>query len=292
MVPDAFRSARALRAFNTVAVGFSLAAVTAAVFPQIFRGEPNVAFAVGLPTALFGMLWAQVLRRRPRVGAPERLHPGWVAAIPLALGNGAASASLLAGSTWGGFGNYAVGALAGATLGGIFWVPALVLTLVLLGPPIARSQRLAKQGLSGEDLGERNIGLSCAILSLVGLVGAPFIPADYVADPQVSVPTNFRFSGAQLVVTPNAWVVVALGVVGAVAGIAAVWLARAREARRRRFVAAALEGKVAGYRVDDTAQGKVLVRVAEGAGYRVADVEEEVFELDAEGRAVRHARAE
>jgi hypothetical protein len=188
-------------------------------------------------------------------------------------------------------GNYAVGALAGATLGAIFWVPALVLTLVLLGPPIARSQRLAKQGLAGEDLGERTVGLACVIMSLVGLVGALFIPPPYVSDPQISVPTNFSFSGAQAL-APNTWIVVGLGVVGAVAGIAAVWLARAREARRRRFVTAALEGKVAGYRVDETAQGKVLVRVAEGTGYRVADLEEDVFELDAEGRAVRQARAE
>jgi hypothetical protein len=41
-------------------------------------------------------------------------------------------------------------------------------------------------------------------------------------------------------------------------------------------------------RVDATEEGKVLVRiVAQGKGYRVADFEEDVFELDEHGEAVR-----
>ena len=51
----------------------------------------------------------------------------------------------------------------------------------------------------------------------------------------------------------------------------------------------AVGSHVKGYRVDTTDEGKVLVRIAaQGKGYRVADFEEEeVFELDAQGEALR-----
>jgi hypothetical protein len=50
----------------------------------------------------------------------------------------------------------------------------------------------------------------------------------------------------------------------------------------------AAASELAGYRVDTTAQGRVLVRIEPRAeGYRFADVEEELALLDAEGGAVR-----
>jgi hypothetical protein len=76
-----------------------------------------------------------------------------------------------------------------------------------------------------------------------------------------------------------------------VAGGVAAALAHARERRRRDFVARAEAGDVKGFRVDASAEGKVLVRVtSQGEGYRVADFQEEVFLLDEEGRATK-ARA-
>ncbi len=84
-----------------------------------------------------------------------------------------------------------------------------------------------------------------------------------------------------------------LGLLGLLAGASSTGLALAREARRRTFVADAEAGKVPGYRIEPTAEGKVLVRiVAQGKGYRVADFEEEVFELDAEGEAMRPKHGE
>jgi hypothetical protein len=85
----------------------------------------------------------------------------------------------------------------------------------------------------------------------------------------------------------------ALALFGALLGGSAAALALAREARRRRFVADAEAGKVAGYRVDPTDEGKVLIRViAQGKGYRVADFEEDIFELDAEGEATKPKQLE
>jgi len=53
-------------------------------------------------------------------------------------------------------------------------------------------------------------------------------------------------------------------------------------------VADAEAGKISGYRIEPTEDGKVLVRVVwQGEGYRVRDFEEEVFELGAEGEATR-----
>jgi hypothetical protein len=70
---------------------------------------------------------------------------------------------------------------------------------------------------------------------------------------------------------------IALGVLGGTLGAAAAILAWAREDRRRAFVARAEAGREAGYRVEPTPEGKVLLRLtSQGEGYRVADFEERV----------------
>jgi hypothetical protein len=167
-------------------------------------------------------------------------------------------------------------AFLGATLGAIVWIPALIATLVCFGVPIARAQRLAKKGLAGEERGEWIVGLVCVVISLVGLV------ISYVWAPKLGIGDR----GGTGIEAPRL-----MALLGLVAGMASTTLARAREARRRVFVAGAEAGNIAGYRIDATDEGKVLVRVvSQGKGYRVADFEEEVFELDAEGEATRPKR--
>jgi hypothetical protein len=163
------------------------------------------------------------------------------------------------------------GMVLGATFGAIIWIPSLLATLLCFGIPIAQAQRLAKQGLAGAEHGEWIVGFACMTMSLVGslltlTMDQPPRPVDEI----------------------QIWTARLFGLLGALAGASSTTLAWLRGARRRAFVAAAEAGNVRGYRVDTTEEGKVLVRVAaQGQGYRVADFEEEVFELDAQGEAVR-----
>ena len=163
------------------------------------------------------------------------------------------------------------GLFLGATFGAIIWIPALLATLLCFGVPIARAQRLAKKGLAGAEHGEWIVGFVCLTMSMVGLLLS--LTMDQSLSP---------------VSEPQIWAARLFGLLGALAGASSTTLAWLRGARRRAFVAAAEAGNVHGYRVDTTEEGKVLVRVAaQGQGYRVADFEEDVFELDAQGEAVR-----
>jgi len=82
------------------------------------------------------------------------------------------------------------------------------------------------------------------------------------------------------------FVLAAMAAVGLGAGALSVAFSTMRDRKRQRFVADTEAGKVAGYRVDPTPEGKVLVRVAsQDESYRVADLDEELFALDADGNA-------
>jgi hypothetical protein len=276
VVPASFQNLRALRVINIAAVGFALASVVvASVGPELDRlnGHPSPMIApYGFPTLVCGMLWAWLVRRPATVGN-TRLRRGWVASVPLA----ALNAGLTAALDFRRFdpGTFLMEFVFTAVLGVIVWGPALVATLLCFGLPIARAQKLAKQGLAGEERGERIVGLTCAAISAIGLALAS-TPAP-----------SWSHGGSTL------WTARALGILGFLAGATSTILASARASRRRAFVADAEAGKVPGYRVEATDDGKVLVRiVAQGKGYRVADFEEEVFELDAAGEATRPRQAE
>src|SRR5438445_236333 len=72
--------------------------------------------------------------------------------------------------------------------------------------------------------------------------------------------------------------------VALVSGVSAMWIARVREQRRRRFVARVEASEVPGFRVEKGTLGKVLLRVVSPVPhYRIADVAEELFELDESG---------
>jgi hypothetical protein len=256
---------------NVAAVGLSLAAVVSAGFNGVVPGPNHViAMATGVPTLILGMVWAWLLRIPGTVGNTG-VRSGWAASVPLAMFNASIAAGVALAfersmpSVAGLFG----GMLLGATLGAIVWIPALVATLVCFGLPIAWAQRLAKKGLAGEERGEWIVGLVCVVMGIAGLLLSVTWPGVLSAH-------------------AGTWMTRAFGLLGALAGASSAGIALARERRRRRFVAGAEAGEIAGYRVDATEEGKVLVRVvSQGEGYRVADFEEEVFELDAAGEATR-----
>ena len=271
MVPTSFQTPRTLAVLNIGAVGLALAGVVAPVFAAVFPHEAMGAFA-SLPTLLCGVLWAWLLRRPQTVGRTS-IRWGWVASIPLAMLNAGLSCGLLMTlgapppAGWRFFG----GMVLGATFGAIIWIPSLLATLLCFGVPIARAQRLAKNGLAGAEHGEWIVGVACITMSVVGLLLS--LTMDQSPNPLVET---------------RIWAARLFGILGALAGASSTTLAWLRGARRRAFVAAAEAGNVKGYRVDTTDEGKVLVRIAaQGKGYRVADFEEDVFELDAQGEAVR-----
>lgn len=271
MIPTSFQTPRALRVLNIGAVGLALSSIVAAVIVVVFTQTGLAGALGGLPTLLIGLLWAHLLRD-PRTVGKSPIRRGWVASVPLAILNAALSAGLIFNLESSSFnlGKLLVTAIFGATLGAMVWIPALLATLLCFGLPIAWAQRLAKKGLAGEERGEWIVGLACLVMSGLGLLIA------FGNDPSLSL------RGSAI------WAPRILGILGALAGATSTGLARAREARRRRFVADAEAGKIAGYRIEPTDEGKVLIRVvSQGKGYRVADFEEEVFELDAEGEATR-----
>ena len=272
--PAFLRSLRALRTLNVVALGASLAAATGAVFMGLFE-NPSFGLVAGLPTFLYGMAWGVLLRMRGTVGK-SRVRWGWVASIPLAMANGsfAGALALSLESQRDFLQSFMGGGLLGATFGAIFWVPGLLATLAVFGIPVARAQRLAERGLAGEERGERIVGAASAVLALAAvLLATVFPPSRYVSSLSGELGPLLTY---------------ALGALGLLTGGAAAIAAHHRGARRRRFVEEVEAGKHAAFRVDPTAEGKVLVRVTtQGEGYRVADVEEEVLALDEAGEALR-----
>ncbi len=260
-----------LRVLNVAAVGFALSAITAAALAQVF-GDRSVRFALAIaaPTWLLGTAWAALLRW-PRTIGKTSFRVGWATSVPFAMANAGLAVAILTAGKGGGLGQAKAveGFIVGALPGVIVWAPALLLTLLCFGAPIAWGQRLAGKGLAGEERGEWIVGLVCVAISAIGAALAfPFPPSKEL--PMVAL---------------------TVALCGMLTGGAATAIALARELRRRRFVADAEAGKLPGFRVDPTEEGKVLVRVvAQGKGYRVADFEEEVFELDARGDAL-HPKA-
>ncbi len=281
MIPSAFASEKLLARINVLAVGATLAAGTAVAF-----GASHFAsgWAVGIPTLVIGSLWAALLRRPSTVGATS-IRWGWIFSVPLAaLNAGLACAGLFLSEpsheiVWPIIG----GIVVGATFGIFIWAPALIATIILFGLPIAWAQAQAKRGLAGTERGERVVGLACTVLAIASLVVALVTgrPEGSWMDPTLASGWDFSL---------------ALGVLGTALGAASFALSTWRERRRRAFIASVESGEAhhpgthggtVQFRVEDTPEGKVLLRVErQGAGaYRVADLEEEICRLDEEGRA-------
>lgn len=266
-LPDSFRAPKRLRQLNIVAVAFSLAAATGAAFLVVFGGPRgstwHPAVVSALSTLVYGVFWARMVRSR-KGGVPV----GWLVAAPFAAMNAGTACMLLSLDNSGSHENLVASFFLGATLGGIIWVPALVLTLLFFGVPLYYAQRAADKGLGSEDRGERVVGLAAVAWSLVSFLG---LGAEHQ---QLS---SFQVS-----------VLAMLGTIGVLAGVASTVYATGRENARRRFLRQASSGEASGYRVVEIAQQPVLVAVTRtGEAYRAADLATPLAELDADGDARR-----
>jgi len=281
VIPVAFRTPRALRALNVAAVGSAIAAMTSAVF---LHAESTSLFhswiwavTAGAPSLVVGVVWAMLLRVRATVGT-RGVPVGWVLSVPLAALNGALACGL-ALSFDSGASAFLPGVVLGATFGALAWVPGLLAVLTLFGLPIAWAQRLARAGLAGEERGEIVVGFACVVLGALSFVIAP--------SPWASLRDAPSVIGEAMLFCAYATVAVACGAI-------ATFAALRREALRRRFIARVEREEVPGLRVEERVLAKMLVRVApEIETYRIARAEdEELVELDSDGRAVRALQAE
>jgi hypothetical protein len=278
MIPSAFLRRVTLRNLNVLAVGVSLAAITATVFGGMYTTSfLDTILATGTPTLAIGALWAMLLRY-PKTLGKTRLRAGWLLSVPLAALNGAcavAATFIFTGgkSPW-------IGFLVGGSLGIIVWGPALLLTLLFFGLPIHLGQKMAAKGLAGEDRGEFLVGFAALLVSAMALT-VTLVLASGWAHTFVSFrhpQSEFDLALALLRVCACA---------GIALGGAAATLAVKRLTQRNAFVRAVESGSVAGYRVEATDEGKVLLRVhSQGQGsYRITDVQEELVALDEVGEA-------
>lgn len=284
-LPDAFRARRLLERLNVAGVGLSLSGATTALLESTMGAMGSSALFIALPTLAIGVLWAALLRDPRKVslgswsasGRVREARLGWLLCVPLAMLNaGVAAGGLIMSDSGWTLGSFALGMLLGATFGALIWIPALLLTILCFGLPIERARRLAEQGLAGKDRGELWVGgASLVVTFLSALVTVSMLTGD----------RYFRLGTFDVVLLLTLQITSA-----AVSGLATITAWR-RDRARRVFVTKVERGEVPQFRIEPTPQGKVLLRVPEGAAsYRVSSFEEEVAALDAEGE-VRQARA-
>jgi len=264
MIPAQFRSRRSLATLNVIAVGSTLSSVGSAVSEWSSDANQDLSFIAAVTTLVIGVLWALLLRWPKRFRSFD-MRWGWVASVPLAIlatmvGVGLQSTLGVAHA----LPRFLDGAFEGATAGVIIWLPAVALTLLGFGVPIAWSHRLATRGLAGAERGELIVAALCLTISLLV----------FVVTRRSSIPSSTAI--ASLIVAA-----------------CAAALASIREWRRRWFVRGVEAGRIPGYRMVETDEGRALLRLeSRGLGYRVADVEHEICLLAANGEVMqRTARA-
>lgn len=256
-LPKAFRSLRVPAGLNVAAVGASLTTVTAAAFHALWR---ETFMWAAMSTFIVGTAWAAAIRVKPKRGG---VRLGWVLSPAFACGNAMLCLAFMVFAEGKPPSLETIGGvmLAGALIGAFIWIPALVLTLVFFGIPIARAQKLAERGLAGADRGEIVVGLVSATLAAIGLA--------------------VKCSPIEL----------GLAFLAITTGLAATALSVMRERARRAFVKRVEAGAVDQFRVEETAEGKVLVRVTTtGMAYRVSDFVEEIAQLSADGEVLATSR--
>jgi hypothetical protein len=267
-LPGAFLSPRALRRLNLVAVASTLAACTGAL-ATLFDDRNDAALSVATicsaSTLAYGLAWAGLLRSRF-----GRFPTGWFLAIPLAALNAGTSLGLvLTGSPSGDtLTSFVSGLFLGATFGALVWVPALAITLLLFGIPLALGQRAARQGLGREERGERIVALVAMALATLALIAT----------------VSLGHGGLET------WWLLALGASGLVSGACAAVDATRRERSRRAFLQSVESGEAPGFRIEAFPhQPRHLVRViGSGEGhYREARLAEPLAELDECGEVKR-----
>lgn len=270
-LPTTFRDPRLLGILNTAAVGLALGSLVGASFEMFWSSLASdlgrLALITGIPSLVVGTLWAHLLRLQNTISR-FKIRTGWVVSVPLAMLNAALAAGALLGTSEHSAGAWLGGMLLGATFGVMFWLPALLLVLLLFGAPIAWAQKLAERGLAGQERGELIVGATAASLGLLG--GTTSIVGLVMESERYGLALTALF-----------------GLLAASSGGTAAMLSFLRQRRRRAFVDSVELGRVPGYRVDETPEGKVLVRVAVDDGYRVAEEYEALVELDHQGEARR-----
>ncbi|MEO6572906.1 MAG: hypothetical protein ABIP89_03635 [Polyangiaceae bacterium] len=257
-------------------MGFSLAACAGVVFAGILGSSfshdsvypPGGAWstpgvATGISTLGFGLVWARVVRIRA-----GKFPLGWLAAVPLAALNAGTALGLIMMSTesGGGGAGFLGGLVLGATFGAMFWIPALITTLICFGVPLHFAQRAADKGLGSEDRGERTVGVAAACFALLALLLVSGLNRPSV----------------------EGLVLASMAVIGLATGAASATYATLREQKRRLFLGAVGRGAEDGYRVTHDAGQSLLVRVTRTPEvYRGADLEEPLVELDDSGDVKR-----
>lgn len=289
-----FRSLDTLRRLNVAGVGLALATLVGASYGALSGKEAfsnPAAFSTAVPTLAVGTAWALLLRWE-RTVLHRKLRMGWLLSIPLAILNTSLCAGLL--SAYGKglpevLGSCLIFLPLAATIGVFYWLPALSAVLVLFGLPISWAQRQARRGLVGEERGELIVSLTVTLISLLGLALASHRTVSTEENWMMTMMADSYFAPTERTPLPVVWrlpdsgptaLVVALGVLGVAAGALATAMAWRRDRARQRFVAQVQEGRVAGYRVDETDAGRVLVRVQGLQEYRASEEEEALFALD------------
>jgi hypothetical protein len=246
-----------LAVLNVLAVGASLGAFVGGLLSRILAPQIGTTARITIPTCVAGLLWAALLRV-PRTVGTSGIRWGWLASVPIAYANCAVAIAFCVSHDLEPVARV-LGSLLLALFGTIVWVPALGLTLVCFGVPLAWAERLAKQGLAGSERGEMWVGSVSTALCFAAV---------WVVPHALPVPGSDHAS----------FLIRALALAGVLSGGLGAVLAMLRAERRRVFVANAEAGRVPGYRVEPTPAGKRLLRLtSHGDGYRVADDEEEML---------------
>jgi hypothetical protein len=271
MIPWAFRNLRARRALRVIQVGLALACLTGAILGAWVGFSPTLVIPA---TFVVGCIWAASLLDRKVLGEGGRRRFRWLVAVPLAMLNAALVGGLVFASAQDGIpaiGAFIFGGFFGVVAGLVAWLPALILTFLCLGLPMAAANRRAARGLAGEDEGDMILGVTCALWGLAAFALVAVSPRSLMNE----TPTD-----------PEHVVRIA-SVLTLLLGAAFAAVAGAREPRRRKFVQDVERGALGDFRVVAAAEGRVLVRVlGHGVGYRVTEVEEPICEVDEAGRCL------
>lgn len=263
----AFRSNRHLARVNAIGASLALAAATSSVL-GFFDARRNWVVFSGLISGLTTLPVAYwYVRRMQRDGSVPVLRSIGAAASNAGL------ALVLVSLSRGrdidlGLITFMLGAVAGVTV----WGPALLLTRLILGVPLAYAHRRAQVGLAAAESAQRLVALVVVGLALAALSLTPSL---------WGLPRRAELDNALLFMQVSAGLALLLGAV--VVG----WTTWA-EHHRSAMVARAAAGTLEGYRLHEGGQARVLIQVSTfGEGYREGTVEEPVCELDAEGRVTR-----
>ncbi len=263
---------------ETLALACTAAAGATAAFGYPI-GSGATGLVAGAPTLFTAGCWVGLVRLNPRFGEESGPRVRWMAALPLAAANGAMGGGLFC-LLYGGLGHlpstFVSGAILGATVGIIYWGPALLATLLVLGGPLRFAQRKASQGLSGEDLGGKALGGTAVVASLLALLLQLLAPGSsaYRIGPADAHEVRSWLRPLDLGLGYGAAI---LGVVG---GAIVLTFSAAKSAKRKAFVTRVEHGIEQGFRVDPTPRGKVLVKLrAPREPFRTTTLPEEVFPL-------------